>query len=359
VAGRQVADTAGRWQTRQAAGTTGGRHGRQQARQAADTAGSRHGESVAVEFLFLLFIYQFYKQFYKSIYESKSILRSMKTSLLLALILIITAAAIAFSGCVSIPGLTAEPESESLNHMSDIPDRYETDIFIPLFNGEPKVVSSGSYYVLPKSEVRVVRLVSDTNQIQILKETGLLAFGEGEIKDVYFLSAENFSMTPEGVKALETDPVWMDLNYTVKHTNRVSSVILEENFSGLIFYTYTPRSNNGRILVNDGAEAVQIILPANTTTGNRVLGTASPAPDITETAENGEKIMKWNRPVTAVAVKYYNENAPLYVLIGFSFLGGAIAAVLAWNRFQIKRLRKITKFTDPDEEEGFRKQNQY
>ena len=281
----------------------------------------------------------------------------MKTGLLSALILIITVVAVTFSGCVSVPGLTAEPEPESNSgDVSDVLELYDTNVFVPSVNGEQKVVSSGSYYVLPKSEVRVVRLVNDTNQIQILKETGLLAFGDGGMRDVYFLSADNFSMTLEGIEALETNPVLMDLNYTVKHSNRVSTVNLDENFSGLIVYTYIPKSNNGRILVNDGAEAVRITLPADMNTGNRFLGTTSSTPDIIETADSGEKVMMWNKPVSAVAVKYYSENSPFYILIIFSILGGAIIAVWVRNRYQIKRLREITKFTDPDEEEGFRKQ---
>ena len=299
--------------------------------------------------------------FYKSIYESKSILKIMRTGLL-SLILIITVSAVIFSGCVSIPGQTTDsgPESNfsAARNGDNILELFvpAIDIFVPVVREEQNFVSSGSYDVLQKSEVRVVRLVNNTDKIQILKETSLLAFGEGEIKDVYFLSAENFSMTAEGIEALKTNPDLLNLNYTVKHTNKVSTVNLEKNFSGLIVYTYIPKSNSGRILVNDGAEAVRIILPAGTNTGNRILGMASPAPDSVETANSGEKIMIWNAPVSAVAVKYYSEKAPFYILIAFSMLGGAIVAVWLRNRHQIKRLHKITKFTDPNEEEGFRKQ---
>ena len=285
----------------------------------------------------------------------------MKTSLFSALILIITILAVIFSGCIFIPGQTgSEPESDSgaVSNDDNILERFTPpiDIFIPVVNGEQNFVSSGSYNVLQKSEVRVVRLVNNTDKIQILKETSLLAFGEGEMKDVYFLSAENFAMTAEGIDALKTNPYLLDLNYTVKHSNKMSTVNLEENFSGLIIYTYIPKSNSGRIVVNDGAQAVRVTLPEGVNTGNRIVGVASPTPDSVKVTDSGEKELIWNAPISSVAVKYYSENAPFYILAAFSVLSGAIVSIWLRSRHQIKQLHKITEYTDPDEEEGFRKQ---
>lgn len=281
----------------------------------------------------------------------------MKTGLLSALLLIITIATVSFSGCLTVPGLSGDSAQtgDGPEGMSEVLELYGTDIFIPTIKGEQKVVSSGSYTVLSKSEVQVLRLVNDTKDIPILKETSLLAFSEGEIKDVYFLTADSFSMTVEGVDALETNPILMNLNYSVKHTNQKSVISLDQNFSGLLVYTYIPKSDSNRIVINDGADAVRITLPVGMNTGNRILGTASPTPDTVETLENGEKMMTWNAPVGAVAVKYYSENAPFYMLISFSALAGAIIAVFLWNRYQIRRLHRITEFTDSDAEEGFRK----
>jgi len=281
----------------------------------------------------------------------------MKTGLLSAFILVIMVASVIFSGCVSFPGLTADSGQESnFDNVSDILELYDTDIFVPVVSGRQKVVSSGSYHVFPKSEVRVVRLVNDTDTIQILKETSILEFDEGKIENVYFLSAENFSMTLKGVEELETNPVLMDLNYTVKHSNKASVINLEQNFSGLVVYTYIPKSNSGRIVINDGAEAVRIILPADMDTGNRILGTPSPAPSSLKVTDGGEKVLTWNVLFSTVSVKYYGKNAPFQILIAFSALGGAIIAVWLRSRRQIKKLHEITKFTDPNEKEGFRKQ---
>ena len=274
----------------------------------------------------------------------------MKKKLLYITLLISIAAFVFLSGCTSI----LNPDSNSENDTANI-SIYNLSIFYPVINGQEKIVESGIYYtVSDASDIHVVRLIDNKKEIRILEETGLLVFTSAEIKDVYFVTDSNFTMTKESIEALTDNPTPADLNYTIKNPKKGPQIVLEQNFSGILVYTFVPSSDKS-IIINDDSKAVKIVLPLGMTTGNRLIGTARPAPDLTETGENGEKILKWNNPVGQIGVKYYSEKSPFYMTIAAFALAGAIAAVYLWNRYQIKKLQKISRYIDPNENEGFGK----
>ena len=281
----------------------------------------------------------------------------MKKSLFYGILIIAIAALIFLSGCVSIPGFTSDSDSE--NETANVSEIYNLSIFYPVVSGQEKIVESGSYYAVSDApDVQVVRWIENQKDIRILKETGLLVFTDAEIKDVYFIPSENQTPTEEEIESLINNPKSVDLNYTIKNSNKNSQIILEENFTGVLAYTFVPSSNSNSIIVNDNVKAVRIILPPEMTTGNPLIGTAKPKPDLIETGENGEQILKWNAPIGNVSAKYYSEKTPFYMMIVAAVLLGAIAGVYLWYRYQIKRLQKITKYIDPDENAGFGKRKQ-
>jgi hypothetical protein len=281
----------------------------------------------------------------------------MKKSLFYGILIIAFTALIFLSGCVSIPGLTSDPDSE--NETVNVSEMYNLSIFYPVINGQEKVTESGSYYAVSDSpDVQVVRWIENQKEIRILKETGLLVLTDAEIKDVYFIPSENQTPTKEEIESLINNPKVVDLNYTIKNSNKISQIILEENFTGLLAYTFVPSSDSKSIIVNDNVKAVRIILPPGMTTGNPLIGTTKPKPDLIEAGENGEQILKWKAPIGNVSVKYYSEKAPFYMMIAAAALLGAIVCVYLWYRYQIKRLQKITKYIDPDEKAGFGKRKQ-
>jgi len=281
----------------------------------------------------------------------------MKKSLFYGILIIAFAAFIFLSGCVSIPGLTSDPDSE--NETASVSEIYNLSIFYPVVSGQEKTAESGSYYaVLDASDVQVVRWIENQKDIRILKETGLLVFTDAEIKDIYFIPSENQTPTEEEIESLINNPKSVDLNYTIKNSNKNSQIILEENFTGVLAYTFVPSSNSNSIIVNDNVKAVRIILPSGMTTGHPLIGTAKPKPDLIETGENGEQILKWNAPIGNVSAKYYSEKTPFYMMVAAAALLGAMAGVYLWYRYQIKRLQKITKYIDPDENAGFGKRKQ-
>jgi hypothetical protein len=277
----------------------------------------------------------------------------MKKKLLYGLLLIAIAAFVSLSGCISF----LNSDSPSENEASAIAEIYNLSVFYPTILGQEKIVESGTYYVASNvSDIKIVRLIDNKKEIKILEENGLFAFTDAEIKDVYFVTDSDFTMTKENIETLINNPISADLNYTIKKSSRSSQIVLEKNFSGILVYTFVPSSNSKAIVVNDGSKAVKIVLPPEMTTGNRFIGTARPAPDLTESGENGEKILKWNNPVGQTSVKYYSEKAPFYMTVTAFALIGLIAAVYLWNRYQIQKLQKISKYIDPDENDGFSRQ---
>lgn len=251
-----------------------------------------------------------------------------------------------------------QDSEDSLNNETvfDVLSLYELNIFVPNIDGENKVVESGSYFVSEdSSKTRVVRLIHNQSEVFLLKDDGFFSFEEPKYEDIYLITNSDFSMTEECIYKLVENPELYELNYSLKSSGRTPTLNFDESFSGVLLYTYNPSGRDTSLTVNDGAEAIQIILPENITTGNRIIGVAQPAPDSTEQDEQDRKILKWNKPAGLVAVKYYDENVPLYLFIaGFALLG-IIVAVLIWYQYKIKNLRAITKLID-DEKSGFRKQ---
>ncbi|MCL2141548.1 MAG: DUF5803 family protein [Methanimicrococcus sp.] len=237
----------------------------------------------------------------------------------------------------------------------NISEIYDLNVFIPTVSGHEKVVESGTYFTVSNSsDVQVVLLVDNKKEIQILKETGLFGLSSTRIKDVYFITNENFSMTTDGINETVSSPVILPLEYAQKESSRDVKLILEENFSGILVYTMTPMIGSNSFSVNDGTQAVQIILSEDYETGNRLFGKPSPNPDSIQTDSNGQKILTWNAPIGNVSVKYYKNSAPFYFTLASIVLLALIGLIWFRYQYQIRKLRQITHLSDPNSEEGFR-----
>ena len=268
------------------------------------------------------------------------------------LFIFVILAALSFSGCL---GLLSPDETNPAE--PDISEMYDLNVFIPIVNGNERIVESGTYFTLPKSsDVQVVRLVDNKKEIRILKETGLFGFSSTHIKDVYFITNENFSMTADGINETIASPSLVPAAYKLKENSKEARLILEENFSGILVYTTSPTIGSNSVIVNDGAAAVQVILAEGYETGSLFFGKPSPAPDSTETTSDGDKIMRWNAPTGKVSVKYYQNKAPLYFTLAGVVLLLCIALVLVRYQYQIRKLKKVTRLHDPDFDAGFRNQ---
>ncbi|MDR0767036.1 MAG: DUF5803 family protein [Methanosarcinales archaeon] len=282
----------------------------------------------------------------------------MKKGLFLFLLFALIIAVVSLSGCLSMLTNDSNNSTEAEN-ISDVLKIYELNIFVPMIAGQERVVESGTYFVnSDSSAVQVIRLISNQKEVSLLRDTNLFSFEAPGFTDIYFITAEdfeNFTITREGIDMLLENPALANPDYTLRSARSSSTIEFEENFTGVLVYTLRPHMGSTSITVNDGAVAIQIILPDGLTTGNRIIGTASPNPDSFEEDEYGRNVLRWNNPLSSVSVNYYNENAPFYLLISFSALMGAVIAVYLWYRYQTKKLRRITRLID-DETSGFRKQ---
>ncbi|WP_316559231.1 DUF5803 family protein [Methanimicrococcus stummii] len=257
------------------------------------------------------------------------------------------------SGCLTSLTGDSNNSTEAAN-ASDVFEIYEPNIFVPTIQGQQKIVESGTYFVDSKSSaVRVIRLVDNQKTVSLLHDSSMFSFEAPEFTEIYFITADDFSATQEGIDLLLENPVLVSPGYELKNVKRAPVMEFKENFTGVLVYTFCPNMNSTSIVVNDGADAIQIILPDGLMTGNRIVGTASPKPDSFEEDEIGRHVLKWNNPIGAVSVNYYNEKAPLYLLISFAALAGAIILVYLRYRYQVKKLHKITELVD-DETSGFR-----
>ncbi|WNY25607.1 DUF5803 family protein [Methanolapillus millepedarum] len=269
--------------------------------------------------------------------------------LMFALAAVLTAA-----GCLS--PLSSENSTENgTNQNANVSDIYNISVFVPTINNTSEVVESGSYDILETGSVQVIRLVDNKNQMPVIEESGFLVFSGPEIKDVYFLTTDNFSMTQDSLDKIYANPVPANVSYTLKSKTSGTTLEFDQNFSGIVAYTLVQSAGENKIVVDDGAKAVLITLPPNTTTGNRILGTASPKPD-TIGDEDTREVLEWNAPTGNVSVKYYNEKAPMYMIIAGILLAVAVLGIYLYYQRQIRQLQKITRSVDPDGNSGFRKQ---
>ncbi|WNY26344.1 DUF5803 family protein [Methanolapillus ohkumae] len=277
---------------------------------------------------------------------------SLKNILLIIFLSSVAVFLVFAAGCISNP-LDDSVAKDTDGNVSQI---YNISAFVPVINNTSAVVESGSYVPQNTKEIQVVRVIDNKSKIPVIQETGLLVLSGPELKDVYFLTVDNFSLTEESLKQIYENPVPADISYTLKKTNSGANIESDQNFSGILLYTLVQSSGENTVLVNDNAKAVQITLPAGTTTGNRLLGVASPEPDAVLTGETGQEIFQWNAPKGKVSVKYYNENAPMYMIFVGIALVLVILAIYFYYRNQIQKLKKITESVDPDGANGFRKQ---
>ncbi|MDV0447823.1 hypothetical protein MsAg5_17400 [Methanosarcinaceae archaeon Ag5] len=279
----------------------------------------------------------------------------MKMRFKFLFILLAVVAVLAAAGCISNPFGSENDTVNSTNESVNVTDIYNISVFVPTINNTSEIVESGTYDILETGEVKVVRLVDNKSKIPVIEESGFLVFSGPEIKNVYFLTTDNFSMTQDSLDQIYADPQPANVSYTLKNKTSGAGLELEENFSGIVVYTLVQSASENKIVIDDGAKAVQITLPPKTTTGFRLLGTASPTPDNTTETDDRE-VMQWNQPTGTVVVKYYNENAPMYMILAAVLLMAAILGIYLYYRSQIRKLRKITEAVDPDGNSGFRKQ---
>lgn len=108
----------------------------------------------------------------------------------------------------------------------------------------------------------------------------------------------------------------------------------------LIYATKSPGQQFVTITSRDGP--VKVVLPEGYTTGNRLLGIASPEPDQVLESPAGTELIWTNASANQIIeVSYYRETAPLALERIFAIIAVAAGILLVEYYLSMRRLRSI------------------
>ncbi len=132
------------------------------------------------------------------------------------------------------------------------------------------------------------------------------------------------------------------VNYTVVSWQQGFKIELDNATRGMIAYTMKkdPTLNQLEVTHPDFTDTAVVILPYNHTTGNMLLGIASPEPDDIMYDENGRIMLIWGGE-DHIRVGYYHESTPARILLLMVTTFTVILAVIFVHLHRVKRLREI------------------
>ena len=137
--------------------------------------------------------------------------------------------------------------------------------------------------------------------------------------------------------------VGFNSSYLFWRGDHIYSLNFDRNVTGKLTYIM-PQQGQQFILPLRGGEPVRIILPAGYTTGNRVLGIASPAPDDFQEGDSGSVLTWYNTSqIPYIEVSYYKNNALQALTKIFAIMALAAIVLLAEYYYSIRKLRSIRK----------------
>ena len=236
----------------------------------------------------------------------------------------------------------------------DSADRYIIDPYFPADkDGNIRLRNTGTYTLSDdRSSVYVVRSVTDLSVIPVSSGSTGDFFFSTKVSDVVFIQSEDLTPTMSSFYGITSGPVYVTVPYEISKNNSGRYIKTTGNFTGIVCYTLSVPVGN-TITVNDGSEAVRIILPEGVSTGSRIFGKASPKPDLNIGQADRTTLLQWN-DAAAVSVSYYESYAPKAMGIIVAVLGIITLVFLAFRSLQILALRHIINSVD-DGESGFRK----
>jgi len=111
---------------------------------------------------------------------------------------------------------------------------------------------------------------------------------------------------------------------------------------GKLIYNYRNPSPQQLVIPLQGKGPVRVVLPPGYTTGDRILGIASPTPDEVLVSEDGRSLTWYNTSQhLMLEVNYYQEKAPTVLKKVFLALLVIGAAILLEYYLSIRRLRAV------------------
>lgn len=296
-----------------------------------------------------------------------------KTALLLVLVLIST---VYISGCLD--------QMVPVDETSEKPDtsKYELEVFLNETKNDT-FVNTTTFYLSTNQSVEAVHMVKDTKELDIVPIEEIGGVDKGIISDVVIV-AENAGSTQESIKNFKrfddrNEP--SNINYTISDSvvggQKHIYIRFNESITGFVAYTMDIPSKQDFMYNPTSPSIIRFVLPQEYTTGNPLIGRAQPEPDDSYYDEKDRQNLVWYnfegeppslidrvRDLTGsgsdseiqysknpVNVKFYQEDAPLMLLIGATVLSaGALAVVLYYHRSR-KKLKQEHEWLEEFESE--------
>jgi hypothetical protein len=251
-------------------------------------------------------------------------------------------------------------------------DAYEFEAFLSESFENEKLIPTSTFYFSEDESVKVVYIVDNETTIDILPLEDLGSSKEGPVSNVVILGdySSGTSASKEYFVELVEYVEVSDVNYTISDDvlrgQKHVYINFEQPITGYVAFTVKTPMGQDYLYLTTPPSVVRFVLPEGFTTGNPLIGKASPKPDdVYLDAQDRENIV-WanklgsptgilkvfqdlsgsnNSKVTEVpqiiSIKYYSRSAPLGLGIAAIILG--TAAIIVYLRFysQKKVLAKI------------------
>jgi hypothetical protein len=251
-------------------------------------------------------------------------------------------------------------------------DAYEFEAFLSESFENEKLIPTSTFYFSEDESVKVVYIVDNETTIDILPLEDLSSSKEGPVSNVVILGdySNGTSASKEYFVELVEYVEVSDVNYTISDDvlrgQKHVYINFEQPITGYVAFTVKTPMGQDYLYLTTPPSVVRFVLPEGFTTGNPLIGKASPKPDdVYLDAQDRENIV-WanklgsptgilkvfqdlsgsnNSKVTEVpqiiSIKYYSKSAPLGLGIAAIILG--TAAIIVYLRFysQKKILAKI------------------
>ncbi len=191
-------------------------------------------------------------------------------------------------------------------------------ILLPAISAEE---FNGTSYRLTSDQVEVVQPINASSLSFILKS-----------------KADNMTLLDAGGKNVK-----ISSSYTFWGGNYKYNLDFGRHISGKLIYTL-PYQGQQFILPTKEGRPVRVILPPGYTTGDRLLGIATPAPDDIREDKDGT-VLTWRNisGQEVIDISYYKNSAPEALKMIFTLISIAALILIAEYYASIRRLRSIRK----------------
>lgn len=260
-----------------------------------------------------------------------------------------------------------------VNDKNIMPDAsvYEFEAFLSESFEDGILIPTSSFYFSEDELVKVVSIVDNESVIDIIPLEDLSSSKEEPVSNVVVLGdySNNTNVSEEYLIELTESVEASDLNYTISDDvirgQKHVYVNFEQPVTGYVAYTVKSPMGQDYMYLTTPPSVIRFVLPDGFTTGNSLIGKASPKPDdVYLDSQNRENLVWYNKlespkgflkavqdlsgsnssnitPVPQlISIKYYSKSAPLGLGIAAIILGAAAAAV--YLRFYREK-RKLVK----------------